>query len=140
MKMFIINLVLVLGLACVATAHAQTINLDPSNCGAQRYCTTVYNDADPTVGITIDARVTHVSVAVSMNGKLYSSPFGNADTTVTANGQPVQPVSITDLTLTASDGSSIVLNATFTGVRKLHRSGHNYWTTQWTLISGTIEQ
>lgn len=138
MKTFLASIAL-MAAAATSTASAETITLNTSNCGAQRYCTTVYNDADPAVGITLDARVTHVSVTVSLNGKLYFSPFGNAETTVTPAGQPAQPVSITDLTLTADDGSSIVLNATFTGVRTLHRSGHNYYTTQWTLISGTVE-
>lgn len=130
----------VLFLSFIVSANAETIDLDTSNCGAQRYCTTVYNDADPAVGITLDVQITHVSVTAYVNGVRYYSPAGNAPTTVTAAGQPAQPVSIDNLMLTADDGSSIVLNATFTGVRTLHRSGHNYWTTQWTLISGTIDR
>lgn len=136
MKILLTMLMLLAG----TVASAETINLNTSNCGAQRYCTTVYNDAVPAVGITIDALTAHVSVTAYVNGKVYSAPYGNAPTTVTPAGQPAQPVSIVDLTLTADDGSAIVLNATFTGVRTLHRSGHNYWTTQWTLVSGTIER
>lgn len=136
MKLLLMTALLLAG----AMASAETIDLQTTGCGATRYCTTVYNTADPAVGITIDARTSAVSVTAYVNGVRYYSPSGNASTTVTQSGQPAQPVSITDLTLTADDGSSIVLNATFTGVRTLHRSGHNYWTTQWTLVSGSVER
>lgn len=139
MKTFIASLAL-MAAAFAATASAETLTLEQSNCGAQRYCTTVYNDADPAVGITLDARVTHESVTIYVNGVAYSAPYGNAETTVTPSGQPPQPVSISNLTLTSEDGASVVLNATFTGVRILHRSGHNYWTTQWTLVGGTVDR
>lgn len=121
-------------------ALAETVTLDGAGCGATRYCTTVPNDSNPQVGVTVDARVAYPSVTVYVGGVKYYSPSGNAPTTVAQPGQPDAPVSINYLTLTAADGSSIVLNATFNGRHILHRSGHNYWTTQWTLISGTIDR
>jgi hypothetical protein len=122
---------LALLLAGVA-AHAETINLDTSACGATRYCTAVYNDATPAAGITIAANPSSPAVTVYIDGVAYSSPGGNAPDTLNT------PVAIVELTLTNDAGEAIVLNATFYGKRVLHRSGHNYWTRQWTLLDGTI--
>jgi hypothetical protein len=133
MMKLIYGLMIALMAFAANAANADTINLDASNCGATRYCTTVYNDADPAVGITIAANPAAPGVTVYLNGVAYSSADGNAPGTFNV------PVSIVDLTLTNGDGETLVLNATFFGKRVLHRSGHNYWTTQWTLVSGTID-
>ena len=121
-----------LALLFAGLANAETINLTTSTCTPQRYCVTVYNDADPAVGVTVAANVSSPAVTVYVNGIAYSSPSGNAPVTLNT------PVAIVELTLTNDAGEAIVLNATFYGTRVLHRSGHNYWTTRWTLLDGTI--
>lgn len=129
------TILMILGAVCAVSASAETINLDTSNCGATRHCTTVYTDPVSATLLTINAITGQVYVRVALDGVLYEAPAGNAPGTLNT------VVSITELTLVnAETGASIVLNADFYGKRVLHRSGHNYYTTQWVLLSGTVER
>ena len=116
-------LVLFLCLLFSSVALADTITFAATNCGHYRVCNNIANDT--TSVISMNANSGYPGVAIDLDGVEYTAPSGNV-------------IPIIDLQLTASDGSVIVLDATFVLRRFLVRSGHNFYVWYWQLIEGTI--
>ena len=108
----------------------QAWNLLPSPCTGTQVCTNPANDA----GLDVD----YVSVS-GYYGRVLLSVAGVVYDSGPKAILPTGYTNISNLTLYALDGSSVIVNLAFTHWVTLNRSGHNYYVQHYYLDGGTVE-
>ena len=98
--------------------------------GALKQFYSIGNDAQPTAVIDLTESTSYTSVYLTIDGKQYSSPTGGGSSLTNSN-----------IVCTATDGTKVTLNATFSKTTHLVRVGRGqHYVTNWTLESGSIDR
>ena len=136
--MKILLIATLLGLA--GAAQAGTDNFAPNYDCTGTACTLFTND-NP--GITVSS-VTHdpswKTISVTVNNVLYTGPNSYSVVAILHNvyGNHEYVWHFDNVVMIAADGSTVLLSMDVDYRSILIRSGHNYYRTTWTVLSGSV--